>query len=324
MANRVVHFVAAYVLLSASVSPLVAQTDPGTEALGAAIERAISDLGLGGGARSGILIDTLRSVIDSRTADQLVRELGVSLGVSEAHCRRFLMSEERPELRAPFGYRVHGVDAILTIGRGDFATDSAHVWITTARGSGQYVGGPRSYIVRRGSGRWLAEPHMMMSPHGSCHPQLFTAPLVLAAQTLLADLRAAGPICLDPTGFLLHERDSVALLLGAEIRGQWVPKIGGETPELARDLCERAPVQWGSVVRFLRVDWEADDLLHVTVEGRIPAEHTGRRIQYTLRQTGAEWTVTYRAEITGHLLPDCFGSDSRCGVVTIRTARGAR
>lgn len=302
--KRVSEGLAACILLTAMGAPLTAQMDQHTQALGAAIERAVSDLGAGGSPRSRILIDTARSAIDSRTATQLAHQLGVSLGRSEAHCRRFLVRGDGLGLRAPIGYEVRGVDAILTIGRSDFTRDSAHVWITTARGVGQYIGGPRSYIVRRDTGQWLAEPNIIVSPHGSCYPQMFTDPLVLAARTILADVSASGPLCYDATGFLLHERDSVATVLGAEVRGQWVPLIGGETPEPARDPCERAGVQWGSVVKFLEVDWQEEDVIHVTVEARVPVAQVARRRRYTLTQAGSEWIVTHQVDGDSHRTPD--------------------
>jgi hypothetical protein len=299
--TRILRTVAVPAVLLAVGAPVAAQADSRAEPLAAAIRRAIAADRLSDAARARILLDTLRSAIDPRSAARLARELGLAPGVSEAHCRRFLVDGEvrgSASYWPPIGYEVRGVDAILTIWHTEFAGDSAHVWITIARGSGRYIGAPTSYIVRRDSAHWRAEPYLAASPHGICHSRLFTAPLALAAQTTLADLRAIGPTCLDPTGFPLHEQDSVAHVLGAQVRGHFFPLVGGETPEPARDPCERDSVQWGGIVKFLRVDWEADDLIHVTVEARIPADQTSRRIGYTLRETDGAWSIQDQTQIS--------------------------
>jgi hypothetical protein len=135
--TRILRTIAVPAVLLAVGAPVAAQADSRAEPLAAAIQRAIAADRLSDAARARILLDTLRSEIDPRSAARLARELGLTPGVSEAHCRRFLVDGEALGWWVPVGYAVHGVDRILTIGRSEFAGDSAHVWISSARGSGR-------------------------------------------------------------------------------------------------------------------------------------------------------------------------------------------
>lgn len=285
-------FVLAALLLS--VTSLVAQTEERTDALRAAVEYALTRSRFAETPRGEILIDTSRIDLPSAEAAQLARSLGLRTGVSEDHCRRFLLSEDGPWGRnvqwgRPVGLEVHGVDAIVTAWFSAFTSDSAYVWVSIVSGAGAHFNGPSSYVLHRYPFEWLASPHLRSSG-GLCDPQLFTEPLALAAQAMIDRLKRVGPTCLDPTGFPLLERDSVAAVLGAEVHGEWVPSIRGETPEAYRDPCEKAAVQWGSIVRFLHVEWETDDLIRVTVEGRTPEDPASRR-RYTLRNEHGQWSV---------------------------------
>jgi hypothetical protein len=287
----------AFLSVLAVVSPLSAQPDPRPEALASAINQALADFDLIGSPRPMILLDTLRAGIEPGNAAELARSLDLTPGVSEAHCRRFLFAEHAPLRRIPHGYRVQGVHAILTLSHSGFGADSGQVWVTALRGSGEYVGGSRSYRVSRHDAEWRAEGHLMTSPHAVCHPAPFTDPLVLAARTILAAVGGTDPLCFDPTGFFLREQDSVVSLLGAQIRGEWLPMIRGEDAETLRDPCGRASIQWGGVVRFLAVDWEADDRIHVTVEAWVPADRSRQRTRYTLQSLNGPWSVTDQSDI---------------------------
>jgi len=277
------------------VTPLVAQTEERSDALRAAVKYALTHSLFADTPRAAILIDTSRIDLPSEEAAQLAQSLGLRTGVSEDHCRRFLLAEDGPWGRQvrwgqPVGLEVHGVDAIVTAWFTEFTSDSAYVWVSIVSGAGPHFNGPSSYVLHRYSYEWLASPHLRSSG-GLCDPQLFTEPLALAAQAMIDSLKHAGPTCLDPTGFPLLERDSVAVVLGAAIHGEWVPSIEGETPEAYRDPCAKADVRWGSIVRFLHVEWETDDLIRVTVEGRTPEDPASRRLRYTLGKEHGQWSV---------------------------------
>jgi hypothetical protein len=64
-----------FVLFFAAGPPVSGQTDQHTRAFAVAIEHALADRGMGGDARAGILLDTVRSAIDSHVALQLAQEL---------------------------------------------------------------------------------------------------------------------------------------------------------------------------------------------------------------------------------------------------------
>lgn len=282
------------------VAPLLAQTEERTDALRAAVEYALDHSRFAETPRAAILIDTSRIDLPSEEAAHLAESLGLRAGVSEDHCRRFLLAEDGPLGRSaqfsPVGLEVHGVDAILTAWFTELTSDSAYVWVSIVSGAGQHLNGPSSYVLHRSSSKWSAEHHLSSSG-GLCAPRLFTEPIAVAAQTMIDSLKHGSPTCLDPTGFPLLERDSVAAVLGAEIRGQWVPAIEGEIPEPYRDPCARADVAWGSIVRFLHVEWETDDLIRVTVEGRSPEDPAGRRLRYTLRKEDGQWSVVREKKV---------------------------
>lgn len=270
---------------------LAAQADPPVEALAAAVDLALESHGMADLPRSSILLDTLQVGLDGPDALALARLLGLEPGRSEDHCRRFLLEPGEPGVGSPFGYQVQGVEGIVTISTLEVPLDSMEIVVRVARGAGRYVGMGGSYIVRSTASGWAAARHVTWSPHGSCSPRLFAAPLALAAQTALDDLAAPDPICLDPTGFPLHEQDEVAAMLGAQVEGQWMPQVRGETPDDFRDPCERSGGAWGSVIRFTRVEWESDDLLRVAVEGRIPARGIRSSVTRTLVREGGDWRV---------------------------------
>jgi hypothetical protein len=285
-----------------SVTPLVAQTKERADALAAAVEYAITDSRFGAASHSAILLDTLRADVAPHEAAQLARRLGLRPGTSEEQCRRFRLDEAGPwgsyvRMGFPVGLEVHGVDAIVTASFSEFNSDSAYVWVSIVSGAGQHFNGPGSYVLRRDSTRWQVEPHLASSG-GSCDPRLFTVPLALATQTMLDSLKGAGPICMDPTGFPLLELDSMAAVLGAEIHGKWVPDIDGKTPEPYRNPCAKAERQWGSIVRFLHVEWETDDLIRVTAEGRTPGDEANRRLRYILRKERGQWNVVSEEEVS--------------------------
>lgn len=286
--------------LSLSVTPLVAQTPERADALRAAVDHALADSPFADAPRAAILIDTLRMGLPAADAAQLAQSLGLRAGVSEDHCRRFLLDENGPmgmyvRMGLPVGLEVHGVAAIVTAWFREFTSDSAYVWVSIVSGSGQHFNGPGSYVLHRASTQWQVEPDLRSSG-GHCDPRLFTEPLAVAAQTMIDSLKHAGPTCLDPTGFPLPERDSVAAVLGAEIHGVWAPGIEG-VPEQYRNPCAKAEVQWGSVVRFLHVEWETEDLIRVTVEGGAPKDQSSRRVRYVLRKENGQWSVVREEKV---------------------------
>lgn len=290
------------VALLIAATPLWAQSDDRLEALGAALEYALKESRFADSPASVLLLDTVRAGVSPSEAARLARDFGLTAGRSEEHCSRFALdgrwSRQQRQL-SPVGLRVHGANAIITAWFAAFAPDSAYIWVSVVSGDGPHLNGPGSYVLRNDSAGWHASPHLRASG-GHCRPRFFTAPLALAARAVLDELEAPGPICLDPTGFPLLESDSLAAVLGAEISGRWVPEVEGETPEPYRDPCAKADTPWGGIVRYLHVDWESDDLIRVTVEGRRvagPGDANRRSIRYTLRNQDGRWVVVGKGEV---------------------------
>lgn len=281
--------------------PLAAQADERGEALTAVLDHVLTTIPTEV-PRSRIVLDTLRTATDApnhaEVATRVARELGLMPGVSEDHCRRINIDH----WSSPVGVEVRGVEAIAQASFETFTRDSAYVRVRLFSGSGRYLSGGSSYSLRRDSGGWQVKQHLVAS-HGRCQPRLFPSPIALALRTMVEELDAGGPICLDATGFPLSELELVAEILGSEIRGTYIPpprRAVPWPPETHANPCEKADTRWGSVLRVVNVEWDSDELIHVSLEGRRvgagqPPVVATRHVRYSLRKTDDEWKVSVRA-----------------------------
>jgi hypothetical protein len=293
--------VCAFLIFAAPAAAQVA--DHRVEAVATAIELKLAAWGRGDTPRARILLDTPRTLTGTplrrELMEQLVQRLGVQPGNSEDHCRRFPVA--MPRYGWPIGYEVHGVDAIVSATLIEFAPDSIEVTVTAASGTGEYVGGMSTYTMRRELSGWRTTQNLTSGPHGWCVFRRVPEAIAVGGRALLDSLNANGPTCLDPTGFPLHEIDAVAALLGADVRGRYLPWRGEEPmPVSLLNPCERSGEDWGSVLRILHVEWPSDDLILVEIEVRqlradVPDDERVVRVEYTLRKVEAEWIIAERS-----------------------------
>lgn len=280
--------------------PLSAQVDEQrAEAVAAALEHVLGGIPVEI-APSEIVLDTLRTAAGAAgVATHVARDLGLTPGISEDHCRRIHIDHRN----YPIGVEVRGVEAIAQASFEMFTPDSAYVWVWLFRGSGRYLSGGSSYRLRRDPAGWQVKHHLSAS-HALCQPRLFPIPVALAVESMMGELGSRGPSCLDATGFPLRELDLVAEIVGAEIRGEYVPppRTGWVPwpPEPYANPCEKADARSGSVLRVVDVEWESDEVIHVTLEGRRtgarqPNEARERLVRYTLLERGGGWKISEQA-----------------------------
>jgi hypothetical protein len=283
--------------LAMLTTPLGAQTtDDRVDAIAAIIRHALDDSRFADTPRSRILLDTVWTARELPDHDAvvagLVRELGLRAGVSRDHCRRTAYDPDRLVV----GEEVHGVAAILVAGVDSATTDSVPAWVTIFHGTGPYQPGGRGLTAHRTADGWRVEGSVFAS-HGMCDPVLFTAPIVASARTLLTEIDARDPICLDAIGHPLFERDQIVGQLGAEVRGRWLPPIRDiGIPEEYRHPCAKADTDWGAILAIPWVDWSEPGWLRVTIEAEA-ANGAWRRDRFTLRETDGEWVVVDRIGI---------------------------